>query len=394
MKRMATWFVLLNKRLYKKATFLCILLTIPVLVAVFQIASREPSGVVTVILACEAPQDALCQEIMENLKADTKIISFLEDTPENARLLVSAGKADAAWIFPENMGERIRAFVSGDTRGFVQVLEREQTVVLGLARERLNGELFLEAVKESYLRYVRTYAPEASDRSDAELLSYLDNANVTGTLFEYYDIYGNQKTETANYLTSPIRGLLAVVVAIGSAVTALYYQKDQENGIFSLLPQRYRIWGELGYQMVSALNLMTAVLLALAVSGLSVNLFLELLLAVLYTVCCSVFGMLLRAVFGGGRWLATWIPVLSLLMLVLCPVFFDHGAMQKIQLLFPPTYFITGAYHYSYLLYGTVYTVALALITTILTAVKKRLHSTNKVRRVACPGCGTRPVRR
>lgn len=364
MKRFFAWFALLNKRLYKKITFLCILIMIPVLVGVFQVVAQQPSGVVTVVLACHDSQDPLCLEIVENLKSDTKIISFVEETPENAISMVSAGKADAAWIFPEDMVTHIRAFASGEsgTKGFVQVVEREQTVVLGLARERLTGVLFEESVRESYLRYIRECAPEASNRSDDELLTYLHNANVAGQLFEYYDIYGNQKTETANYLTSPLRGLLAVVAAIGSAVTAMYYQKDKENGIFSLLPERYMALGEFGYQMVSSLNLMTVVLCSLVISGLSVNIFLELLLFALYSVCCALFGMLLRTLFGGGKWLAVWLPVLALLMLVVCPVFFDVARIQKLQLVFPPTYYVTGAYNYSYLLYCLGYIGALLLL--------------------------------
>ncbi len=373
MKRIFTWFVLLNKRLYKKITFLCILLLIPLLVGTFQLVARQPSGVASVVLACYEPQDPLCRELVDSLKRDTRIISFQEDTPENAKILVSAGKADGAWIFPKDMKACLQAFVAGESgkRSFVQVIEREATVVMGLARERLSGVLFEEAVREVYLRSVREHAPMAADRSDEELLTYLHNANVTGQLFEFYDIYGNQKDEAGNYLTAPLRGLLAVVAAIGSAVTAMYYQKDKENGIFSLLPERYIVLGEFGYQMVSAWNIMAVVLFALVLSGLSVNIFLELALFVLYSICCSIFGMLLRLIFGGGKWLAVWLPVISLLMLVICPVFFDAAAMQKLQFAFPPTYYITGAYNYSYLTYCLCYTGGLFLLCGIIAAGKR-----------------------
>ncbi len=372
MKRMWTWFLLLNKRLYLKITFLILILLIPIFVTAFQIMAQQPSGVVTVVLARQDPQDALCREIVESLKSETKIISFLEDTPENAQLLVKAGKADAAWIFPEDMAGCLSRYLTGDAaaKGFVKVLEREQTVVLGLARERLNGVLFGESVRQIYLRYVRQWSPEAEKYSDAELLSYIDQADVTGQLFAYYDIYGNQKLETANYLTAPIRGLLAVLVAIGSAVTAMYYQKDSDLGIFSFLPQRYAPLCEFGYQLVSSFNLMTMVLLSLIISGLSENLLLELILFLLYGICCSLFGMVLRKIFGGGRWLAVWMPVIALFMLVICPVFFDVAAMQKLQLIFPPTYYISGAYNYAYWLYFIGYIGIMVILYWMLSVIK------------------------
>ncbi len=71
MKKIAIWFVLLNKRLYKKATFLCILLLIPILVGVFQVAADQPSGVVTVILASHEPQGPVWREKIEALKTNT-----------------------------------------------------------------------------------------------------------------------------------------------------------------------------------------------------------------------------------------------------------------------------------------------------------------------------------
>ncbi len=373
MKRIAAWFLLLNKRLYKKATFLCMLLLIPVLVGAFQVAAQQPSGVVTVVLACREPQDALCAEIIEELRSETRIISFIEDSPQNALTAVAAGKADAAWIFPEDMAGCIREFVSGDmeSEGFIRVIERETTVVLGLARERLSGAVFEKAVREAYLSSVRELAPEAQERTDRELLDYLYNANVTGQLFEYYDIYGNRKTETANYLTAPLRGLLAILVAVGSMVTAMYYQKDKENGIFSLLPEQFLPLGELGYQLISSLNMMAVVLLSLMFSGLSVSIWSELLLLFLYSICCGVFGMVLRSVFGGGKVLGACLPVMILLMLVICPVFFDIAAMQKLQLLLPPTYYITGAYNYNYLCYMLLYIGAMGLLYAAVTAGKR-----------------------
>lgn len=364
MKKWIAWFLLLNKRLYKKATFVCLLLLIPLLVSVFHISAQQPSGVVTVILARQDPNDSLCAEIVAQLQSDTKVIAFREETPQMAVELVTAGKADAAWIFPADVKAHIRAFASGEQegQGFIQVLEREQTVVLRLAREKLNGVLFERSVQQVYLRYVRECAPESADLSDQELLAYLEKTNVTGQLFEYYDIYGNQKTESANYLTAPLRGLLAVIAAIGSAVTAMYYQKDKEKGIFSLLPERYQPIGEFGYQMISACNIMAVVLCSLLISGLSVNLGLELMLFLLYSICCALFGMMLRTLLGGGKWLAAWLPVLAVLMLAICPVFFDVSSMQKLQLLLPPTYYITGAYNYRYLLYMLCYIGALLVI--------------------------------
>ena len=109
-------------------------------------------------------------------------------------------------------------------------------------------------------------------------------------------------------------------------------------------------------------NILFFVLIALISAGLNVKLWQELLLFVLYSVCCGLFGMALRAVLGGGRILAVLLPVLTLVMLVVCPVFFDIPQLRWLQLMFPPTYYITGAYHDKYMLYMVLYSGGLALI--------------------------------
>ena len=364
MKKLALWFLLLNKRLYKKITYLGMLLLIPLFVIVFNMAAQEPSGVVTIALGVEKDHDTVTAQIVEQLKDDAIVISFVEATPERAEELVQAGKADAAWIFPGDMQERVQVYASDaeDNGGFVRVIEREQTTVLRLAREKLSGAVFTQIAEEMYLIRVRNNLPELAERSDEELLAYLETTVVSGELFAFYDIYGNRREASGNYLTAPLRGMLAVLATVSAVVTAMYYQKDEERGIFSLLPERHRVLGEMGYQLISAINMMVLVCIALIFAGLNVMLWQEILLLILFSLCCSLFGMAMRTIFGGGRLLAVLIPVLALVMMVVCPVFFDIADVRQLQFFFPPTYYISGAYNYSYLLYMLLYCLVLAAI--------------------------------
>lgn len=375
MKRLLLWFVLLNKRLYKKITYLGILLLIPVLVFVFNMAAQEPSGIVTVAIGCEDPEDAVAVELVEQLQDEAIVISFRQQTPEQALEQVKAGKADGAWIFPSNMEEKIKLFITDKEQygGFIQIVEREQTVALRLAREKLSAAIFQRMAKQLYLDYARENLSETTDITDEELLSYLERTGVTGELFAFYDIYGNAREDSGNYLTAPLRGMLAILATISAVVTAMYYQRDERRGIFALMPERHRIFGELGYQLISAINILFFVVIALIFSGLNVKLWHELALFVLYGLCCSLFGMAIRTLFGGGRLLAVLIPILSLVMLVVCPVFFNIGAIAKLQLLFPPTYYITGAYNYNYLWYMALYSMAMAVICLVGRYIRLRL---------------------
>ena len=373
MKKLLMWFVLLNKRLYKKITYVGILLLIPVLVLLFTFTAKDSAGVVTVVLAQEDISDPFASQIIQELQEDTIVISFLEATAQEALELVSAGKADAAWIFPDNLQARLTDYVyeEKESAGFIRVVEREQTVPLRLAREKLSAVFHKQSVKITFLKYIREVAPESLEMTDQSLLEYLDKADVSGDLFAFYDIYGNRREENANFLTTPIRGLLGVLAAISAVVTAMYYQSDLDRGIFSLLPERHRAFGEFGYQMISSVNILFFITAALLIAGLSAGVGTELALFLLYGMGCALFGMVLRAVFGGRRGLAVLIPVLTIVMLAICPVFFDFGLLRKAQLLLPPTYFVNCAYNRQYFVYHALYDLALLMILIAVNTAKQ-----------------------
>lgn len=357
MKKGMIWFYLLNKRLYRKAAFVALLLLIPVLVLSFYGAARETGGIVTVALAREDPGDLTAEAIMDQLMEDSSVVLFCQTTTEKAEEMVKTGKADGAWIFPEDTAAHIARYAAGEEKGFIRVIEREQTVALRLAREKLSGVLYSSTVRAVYLQYVRQYAPETQAVSDAQLLTYLDKTHVSGELFAFCDTSGNLREDTANYLMTPLRGLLAVIAVICAAVTAMYYQKDREAGRFSLLSQRHLTLTEFTYQAVSAGNMLLVIVLSLLCAGLSAGVWQELVLAVLYGSCCCLFAMVLRRIFG--KILPAVLPGLLVVLLVIPPVFFDMAAMRRMQLLLPPTYFIQGGYNPRYLLYLAIYDIIL-----------------------------------
>lgn len=372
MKKLFMWFLLLNKRLYKKITYIAILFLIPVLVFLFSLSAKESGSVVNVVLAPEDAQDAFASQIIQELCQDSIVISFQVAEPEYAMELVASGKADAAWIFPADLQSRLRNYIyeEKNSDGFIRIVEREQTIPQRLAREKLSAVLHRQTVRITFLKYIRQIAPESQEMSDEKLLTYLENTDVSGELFAFYDLDGNRREDSANFLTTPIRGLLAVLATVGAVVTAMYYQSDLDRGIFSLLPERHRSFGEFGYQMISAVNILTFVTVALLITGWNVRIGAELLICILFGISCALFGMLLRSVFGGRRGLAVFLPVLVIVMLAVCPIFFDVGSLRKIQLLLPPTYYINSAYNSRYLIYLLIYDIILLVVCTLLNWLK------------------------
>lgn len=352
MRKGFLWTWLLTKRLYKKPAFLALLAMIPLLLLLFGFVVGQDSGMVTVALACQA-EEPLVLQVMEELEEGTDLIRFVRvDTPEEAEDLVRYGKVDAAWIFRENMQQLADRFVDTPdaAHALARVVQREDSVMLRVTREKLSAALFGCCSKSLFLRYAEN---NGITLSREELLEKYEAASPGTTLFDFSSVDGGQMQES--YLTVPVRGLVAVVIALCALATAMFEMQDRRLGTFAWVAQSRRGLVELGCQLVSVGNVAAVSFLGLLVTGLGGNWLRELGVHLLYCLCVAGFAMLLRRLCPGEKSLAVLLPVLVVVMVGVCPVFFNLPALLPMQLLLPPTYYIQGLYNGAYLGYMAVY---------------------------------------
>ena len=356
MKQTAKWFYMLSKRLYKKPSFLALLLLIPLCVALFAGAAHEESGFVHIVLAREQDNDPIATGVMENLLLETGMLRFTRaDSPEAARELVKTGRADEAWIFPADTQAQIQSFLSGRQKYIVQVVTREQTMTAQLAREKLSAALYESCAKAYYLDYIRGELSQLDGISDGELIAYFENVQVDEDLFVYGNPADTQAAQPTNYLTSPIRGLLAVLMLLCGMAATLYYMQDEAAGTFAWVRQSRKGLAAFGCVVTAAVNVSVTVLLSLVLSGLSGNLLREIGALLLFGLCCGAFCLLLKELFPGIRAYAAIVPLVTVVLLGICPVFYDFRKLPLLQRLFPPTYYINAVFDSKYLLYMLAY---------------------------------------
>lgn len=361
LKRLLTWFLLLSKRLYKKVTFLMLLILIPAVVIVYSVVvDGEDSGISTVVLVQEDPADALSAQVIGALQGSSEAVRFtLAASAEEAEARVRYGKADSAWIFPADLDARIRDFIADQkhNNGFVKVIVREDNVMQMLVREKLSGEIFELCARYEYMELMRASVPAFADASDEEILAYYDSVLVEDKLFSFYQLgVGASVSDGNGYLKTPIRGLLGILIVIGGLATSMYYINDLSGGLFGWVAQRKLPGVELGYQMISMIPMGSVALLAMLGANVGTGILKELGVMLLYCLCCGSFCRMLRIWCGSIRRLGIVLPVLSVLMIAACPVFYDLAGLRGIQLLFPPTYYVNAVYNFRYVWYMLIHT--------------------------------------
>lgn len=351
--KMLLRFWLLSKRLYKKPTFLVILLLIPLLTLGYSAAAQEESGMLTVALAAEDAQDTLSADLLREIEQSSELIRFhICQTPEQAKRLVDSGKADSAWIFPKAMAQRVARFVltREEADAVVTVYQREDDLMLRLAREKLSAAVFQCCARELYRDYVRKAAPELSDLSDEQILRFYDRAYESGALFQFSDIDAeNADGLQQDYLLLPVRGLLAVVLSLCALASAMFYLHDVGSGTFAALPVQKLPAVEFGCGMVACLNVGAVTLASVAFTGLGEGFVREVSVMLGYCVCAVAFAMLVRRLCGSLRMLGAALPLLIAAMIAVCPVFFTLGVARYLQYIFPPTYYVGAIQNPKYL---------------------------------------------
>lgn len=333
MKKALLWLWMLTKRLYKKPTFLAILLLIPVLVLCYSASAREESGMLTVALASEDGSLPLMEA--------GQLLRIVECTPEEAETLVRHGKADTAWIFRAGWAEGITRFAAEPKaeNSFVRVLVREDSVLLKLSREKLSGDVYGLISRQVAIDFVRKNVPGLAEVSDETLLEYIEKTFAGSRLFDYGEA---GQAQPVHYLTAPLRGLLAVAVALCGMASAMYWQEDLRRGTFGWLSGVKRSLAELGCQLVALANVGAAALVALALSGTAAAPGREALNMAMLVLCVASGSAALRRLCGSTALLAVLLPPAVVILLVVCPVFFDLGALRPLQQLLPVTHYLNG----------------------------------------------------
>lgn len=345
------WFRLLNKRFFRKVSFLVLLLLIPVLTIAASLSSSGEGGMVTIALCAEDPADTSAQAVIDTLTGQKSMIRFqLAEDAEDAEQAVRSAQADAAWILSEDLSGKLSAFTAGTGDPAVRIVEREDTVFLKLTREKLYAALYPQISRSVFRSFLAENFDSGSALPPEEMERYYASSYTARPLiaFSFSDSMGDSGLEDENYLAMPVRGILAVMLTVLGMAASMYLQADIRAGMFTWLPRKHRpvLYGL--YHLIAAADAGAVILAALALSGSFTAWYTELPLMALLVISTAGVCNLLRCALRDSRLLGVLIPIVSLCLLVLCPVFLNFRQFRLLQHLLPPFYYLNALHSAGY----------------------------------------------
>lgn len=367
-RRMLTRYFLLNKRLFKKYSFLLILCIVPLLVGGIRLLSKEESGIARVVLCLPNPEDALASQVVEKLVNEEGILRYLFcESEEEARRMVIENEADTAWIFTEDLADRLRTVASRKRIGpVVKVVERKESVSLIFSREILGGALYPAFSYVVYEEFVRNDLG-LSEVTEEELRQAYERTLVEGSLFEMAYLDDGQDTEEDfHYLQAPLRGILSVWLVLCGLAACLYYMQDEEQGVFSKIPVTRRLPAAFGVCAVFLSDAALVVLLACKLAGVFTVWHREVISCVLFACATLAFCNLIRLLVRTPERLGSSMLILTAGMLVLCPVFLNLRSFRAVKYLLPSYYYLLSIHNVRYLYGMVIYTTVVSALCMLL----------------------------
>lgn len=354
MGRIFSWFFLLCKRVLKRKSFIVILCALPLLAFGVNRMAKEDGGILRIAVAVGPEADAVALSLEDSLFHQSSIIHYERVASEaEARKLVEAGKADAAWLIPDNLQQKIIEYVEeglDEDFSILTVIEKEDNVALHLTREILFGKLYEPLAYEIYKQYVQKELLSDFHLTEDALWDAYYRWNAEENFFQFSYLDGETQELEDSYLLLPMRGLLALFIFLSGLAFSMYYIKEAERGCFvwtKMNSSAFLCWC---YHIPEMLLTGLAVLPALYFMGMFMSPGREVLLLVLYSFMVIGFCDVLQRLCRKVEILGMMIPVIVILSLVLSPIFLKVKGLLFLKRLLPITYYLSALHENSELI--------------------------------------------
>ncbi len=340
-------------------------------------ASREESGIETVVLVAEGGEGELSREIVKSLLEDDSIIRFVEakDAIE-AIEAVEYGRADAAWVFPAGLDGTIKEYAADISRGatVATVYQTGENPLQIIVREKLNGAVFPYLAKELYRNFRPSVSSAGLYPDEDEFMKYYEESAFKESIVNrVYSSYVPAKDD--GYLTSPVRGLAALAAMLAALGTTLYSMKDERGGFSSRLPLGERFSYLFLSNTVASVAAAASYSVAVAIGGISGGLAEELSSAAALCMTCAAFSTALGRIFSTPFSLGAAIPPVMIASAVVCPIFVGLKIPARPDLLIPATYAIRASSSPVWLLYAVAYSAVCFAVAAAADLLRRRRAS-------------------
>lgn len=347
--RYLTYFLMLSKRLFKKPSFILILLLMPVFsFAVMHFSITEESNLNIAIYS--EGNDELNKSMAEYLVGIDGLVSFYQCSSANeVYSRVKNRTSDCGYIIPDELSERLEKNV---LLGAIESVTSPGSTMSALANEfvitsLLNNYAF-DILKDLTIES-GDFKNMSDDEIERELYSYYETylfSDKTFT-FEYENVsdeFSDEIDIIPDFLINSVYGINALFIFISALAGTLMLYNDSKNGIFNIFKPLQKAL--LQYFVILIPTLVCVVITifnSFILEGFN-NVLIQLFKSLGYALLCSGCCFLLKQAIHSVVIFSSALPVFIIGGMIFCPVFIDISIvvpkLTTIKYLFLPTYYL------------------------------------------------------
>ena len=337
MKQIFTRYLLLQKRMIRKKSYILMMISVFVFVLILRGVSLQDSSMITIAVGIEDNADETALNLYNDFEKNGVVLSYDKyDTPEEAIDAVASGLADEAWIIPADLSDIVREFaINNKVSTPIQIYARESSVVQFFLRELLEARLFKYISREVF----EQFSYDNLGAVTADYSSYIRQEKI----FRLYEMGDEEEEIQPSYIMAPLRGLIALWMMIAAIASAMYYIHDKKNGLFIYWKTKSEFLREFFYLFVIIFDSSVIALLSIILAGIFTFPVSEIGIMILYDIILAFFAMLIIRIMRNEVVIGIFTPVMITVAAVFSPVFMELRAFEVICRLVPPFHYIKNA---------------------------------------------------
>lgn len=372
-----TRYMLLLKRLFKKKSYIFMLLLVPLMVLALKGMGSGDAGLMKIGVYVPG-EDYASSALKESIETEPGSFRYIfYDDSDKLIADVKSQKLSEGWICPDNLYEAVENIVaSGQTDEKIEIIIREQGLSHLLGREVLNSRVYESLARQMASTYIanKLYKGNPTEEKQEKILKTFDSYEINGNLFEmgYLDDTKPQNNNDTNYIMMPLRGILALWLLTLSIAASMYYLEDEKNGLFIWWKPRFGLIRDFLYYIVIMAIPTIMALVGLRFGGVSTSLHREILSITIYDFVLICLANILREIIGTIKGLGIITPVLIMASALLSPVFVDFKEGRILQNLCPTFHYLNSINDAYYLKTLILFGITLLLIHSIVRLIIRR----------------------
>ena len=287
--------------------------------------------------------------LINALNDGESLFAFYESSdPDTLRADVARGSVECGYLIPSDLFIQLRA---GNKKELITLLTSPHTTMSPIINESIFAILFQRLSGQVFLQYLTKDSaiadayPAAYTADDVEALyqNYLTN----GSTFSFtYDSDVNEfHYGTTSVLTSPLRGLFAVLILLSGFVGALSYYQAAEHPVLAKMSVRIvRITVPMLFACVLSLICLFGMPQVAGIDHSLIGFFAESGRLFLYTLLCLLFLLAFTTLIPYRGILYALFPLYLIGCLIFSPIFLDAAQylpeLKTVSYFFLPTWYL------------------------------------------------------